>query len=235
MNVVLSQKNTERFSDAKEVLQILGQNLFDAAIVGGFCRDAVLGLDAKDVDIVVYNWHKNDVAEQTLCNLAQEQIENAGFRFHEFETYEDADDDDFISRQIRKVWKLNRNGFEIDVIFIEDCHSNPTGAYARFNYGMRRATLESVLYDFDCVINRFFWNAKTDEFQYIDAGIDIDQAMMEIIKFVKVFSIRGNVSPERCQKMFDRFVRFRRAFDTDLQGLVNAFTVKEIKEEDEDE
>ena len=52
---------------------------------------------------------------------------------------------------------------------------------------------------------------------------------------MKVFSIRGNVSPERCQKMFDRFVRFRHAFDTDLKGLVNAFTVKEIKEEDEDE
>ena len=94
MNVTLSQKNAARFSDAKEVLQILGQNMFDAAIVGGFCRDAVLGLDAKDVDIVVYNWHKNDVAEQTLCNRAQDQVENAGFRFHEFETYEDADDDD---------------------------------------------------------------------------------------------------------------------------------------------
>ena len=235
MNVTLSQKNAERFSDAKEVLGILNRKLFDAAIVGGFCRDVVLGLDAKDVDIVVYNWHPKDVAEQILIGGAQEEIEKAGFRLREFETYEDAEDDDFISRQIRMVWKLNRNGFEIDVIFIEDRHPNPTGMYARFNFGMRRETLESVLHDFDCVINRFFWNAKTDEFQYIDAGTDADQAMTEIIKFVKVFSIRGNVSPERCQKMFDRFVRFRRAFDTDLKGLVNAFTVKEIKEEDEDE
>lgn len=235
MNVTLSQKNAERFSDAKKVLQILGQNLFDAAIVGGFCRDAVLGLDAKDVDIVVYNWHKNDIAEQILCNSAQDRIENEGFRFREFETYEDADDDDFVSRQIRKVWKLNRNGFEIDVIFIEDCHPNPTGVYARFNRGMRRATLTEVLHDFDCSVNRFFWNAKTDEFQHLDAGIDEDHAILELIQFVKTFSIRGNVSPERCQKMFDRFVRFRHAFDTNLQGLVNAFTVKEIKEEGEDE
>ena len=235
MNVTLSQKNAERFSDAKEVLQILGQNMFNAAIVGGFCRDAVLGLDAKDVDIVVYNWHKNDVEEQTLCNIAQDQIENAGFNFREFETYEDAEDDDFISRQIRKVWKLNRHGFEIDVIFIEDCHPDPTGPYARFNYGMRRATLESVLRDFDCNINRFFWNAKTGEFQHLYAGENEDQAMEEIIRLLRTFSIRGNVSAERCHKMFDRFVQFRRAFDINLKGLVNAFTVKEIKEEDEDE
>ena len=38
MNVTLSQKNAERFSDAKEVLGILNRKLFDAAIVGGFCR-----------------------------------------------------------------------------------------------------------------------------------------------------------------------------------------------------
>ena len=235
MNVTLSQKNAERFSDAKKVLQILGQNLFDAAIVGGFCRDAVLGLDAKDVDIVVYNWHKNDIAEQTLCNIAQDQIENAGFNFREFETYENAENDDFISRQIRKVWKLNSHGFEIDVIFIEDCHPDPTGPYAHFNYGMRRATLESVLRDFDCNINRFFWNAKTGEFQHLHAGENEDQAMEEVIRLLRTFSIRGSVSAERCHKMFDRFVQFRRAFDINLKGLVNAFTVKEIKEEDEDE
>ena len=89
MNVTLSQKNGERFSDAKEVLGILSSKLFDAAIVGGFCRDAVLGLDAKDVDIVVYNWHPNDVAEQVLSDGAQVEIERAGFRFRVFETYED--------------------------------------------------------------------------------------------------------------------------------------------------
>ena len=235
MNVTLSQKNAARFSDAKEVLKILGQCMFDAAIVGGFCRDVILGLDAKDVDIVVYNWHKNDVAEQILGDRAQCRIENAGFRFREFETYEDAEDDDFISRQIRKVWKLNRNGFEIDVIFIEDCHPNPTGMYARFNHGMRRETLTAVLRDFDCDVNRFFWNAKTDEFLHLNAGIDEEHAMLEVIRFIKTFSIRGNVSAERCHKMFDRFVQFRRAFDINPKGLVNAFTVKEIKEEDEDE
>ena len=235
MNVTLSQKNGERFSDAKEVLGILNRKMFDAAIVGGFCRDAVLGLDAKDVDIVVYNWHPNDVAEQVLSDGAQVEIERAGFRFRVFETYEDAEDDDFISRQIRRVWKLNRNGFEIDVIFIEDCHPNPTGMYARFNFGMRRATLESVLLDFDCAINRFYWNAKTGDFQYVNAGNDEDQAMEEIIRLLRTFSIRGNVSEERCQKMFGRFKQFRHMFDIDLQGLTEAFTVKEIKGEDKDE
>ena len=233
MNVKLSQKNGERFSDAKEVLGILNRKLFDAAIVGGFCRDAILGLDAKDVDIVVYNWHPNDVAEQVLSDGAQVEIERAGFRFREFETYEDAEDDDFISRQIRKVWKLIRNGFEIDVIFIEDCHPNPTGMYARFNFGMRRATLDSVLYDFDCAVNRFYWNAETDSFQYIHTGSNEDQAMEEIIQLLKTFSIRGNVSVERCQKMFGRFKQFRHAFDVDLEGLLKAFIVTKKESKDE--
>ena len=153
MKVELNKPNEELLNIARPALKVLKTHLMTAHVAGGFCRDCILGVSAKDLDIVVYDWHTNDKAEELLHNKAFRELVLLGFTIHEFDTYEDAIDDDFTKRQIRRVWKLNKDGRNIDIIFIEDCHPNPEGIYANFNLGQRRNSLASVLHDFDFLIS----------------------------------------------------------------------------------
>ena len=135
MKVELNKPNGELLYIARPALKVLKTHLMTAHIAGGFCRDCILGVSAKDLDIVVYDWHTNDKAEELLHIKAYRELVLLGFTIFKFETYEDAIYDDFTKRQIRSVWKLNKDGRNIDIIFIEDCHPNPEGIYANFNLG----------------------------------------------------------------------------------------------------
>ena len=122
-----SAHNESMLEQAKKVLKLLRERMFDAVICGGLCRDTILGSYAKDVDIVVYNWHANDEAEATLKNSFEKALQKISPFVQRCEVYEEMDNNDFELRQIREVIKANVDGVDIDVIFIEDCHPNPLG------------------------------------------------------------------------------------------------------------
>ena len=223
-----STHNEFMLEQAKKVLKLLRERMFDAVICGGLCRDTILGSYAKDVDIIVYNWHVNDEAEATLKNSFEKALQEISPLFQRCEAYYGMDNNDFELRQIREVIKANVDGVDVDVIFIEDCHPNPLGLYARFNKGMRRNTLKSVLTDFDCPVNMFYYSEEYNMMLHIEASHKVfaDVAMQ---KFCSRFVCKLNISIDRLTRNYMRLKKFEEMGIT----LTTHFHIPKLTEEEE--
>ena len=197
---------------AHKVLGLLKAKLFDAVICGGLCRDIVLNTYAKDADIIVYNWHPGDVAEDTLKNSFECALQEISPFFQRCEAYGAMENNDFELRQIREVIKAKVNGVDIDIIFIEDCHPEPIGMYARFNKGMRRCTVPSVLYDFDCSVNMFYYSEEHKKVLHVDASYT-EHAAARARNFCSRFICKLNIDDERLVKNYTRLKKFEKMGD----------------------
>ena len=209
-----TEHNQFVLEQAHKVLGLLKNNLFDAVICGGLCRDIVLDTYAKDADIIVYNWHPGDVAEDTLKNSFECALQEISPFFQRCEAY-GVDSNDFELRQIREVIKAKVEGVEIDIIFIEDCHPEPIGMYARFNKGMRRCTLQSVLWDFDCPVNMFYYSEVYKKVLHVDASYAeyAEHAAALVRNFCSCFICKLNLGDERLVKNYMRLKMFEKMGD----------------------
>lgn len=225
---IASAHNEFMLEQAKKVLKLLRKRMFDAVICGGLCRDTILGAWAKDVDIIVYNWHANDEAETTLKNSFEEALQEISPFFQRCEAYYGMDNNDFELRQIREVIKAKVEGVDIDVIFIEDCHPNPTGSYARFNEGVRRNTILSVLTDFDCPVNMFYYSEEYNMMLHIEAAHKVF-AGVTMQKFCSRFVCKLNVSDDRLVRNYMRLKKFEEMGMT----LIPHFHIPKLTEEEE--
>lgn len=223
-----SAHNEFMLEQAKKVLKLLRERMFDAVICGGLCRDTILGSYAKDVDIIVYNWHANDEAEGTLKNSFEKALQEISPFFQRCEAYDEMDNNDFELRQIREVIKAKVHGVDIDVIFIEDCHPNPTGSYARFNEGMRRNTLMSVLTDFDCPVNMFYYSEEHNMMLHIEAAHKVF-AGVAMQKFCNRFVCKLNVSDVRLLRNYMHLQMFEKMGE----HLIPHFHFPKLTEEEE--
>lgn len=223
-----SAHNEFMLEQAKKVLKLLRERMFDAVICGGLCRDAILGTYAKDVDIIVYNWHANDEAECTLKNNFEKALKEISPFFRRCEAYEEMDNNDFELRQIREVIKAKVDGVGIDIIFIEDCHPEPIGMHARFNKGMRRCTLPSVLYDFDCSVNMFYYSEEYKKMLHVDASYT-EHAAARVRNFCSRFICKLNLGDERLVKNYMRLKKFEKMGDK----LLPYFCATEINSDKE--
>ena len=223
-----SAHNEFMLEQAKKVLKLLRERMFDAVICGGLCRDTILGSYAKDVDIIVYNWHANDEAEGTLKNSFEKALQEISPFFQRCEAYGAMENNDFELRQIREVIKAKVHGVDVDIIFIEDCHPNPLGLYARFNKGMRRNTLKSVLTDFDCPVNMFYYSEEYNMMLHIEASHKVfaDVAMQ---KFCNRFVCKLNISDDRLIRNYMRLKKFEEMGIT----LTTHFHIPKLTEEEE--
>ena len=223
-----SAHNEFMLEQAKKVLKLLRECMFDAVICGGLCRDTILGSYAKDVDIIVYNWHANDEAEATLKDSFEKALQKISPFSQRCEAYDEMDNNDFEPRQIREVIKARVSGVDVDVIFIEDCHPNPTGMYARFNKGMRRNTLKSVLTDFDCPVNMFYYSEEYNMMLHIEAGPKVfANVTMQIL--CSRFVCKLNISDDRLIRNYMRLKKFEEMGIT----LIPHFHIPELTEEEE--
>lgn len=207
-----TEHNQFVLEQAHKVLGLLKDKLFDAVICGGLCRDIVLNTCAKDADIIVYNWHPGDVAEETLKDSFECALQEISPFFQRCEAYGAMENNDFELRQIREVIKAKVNGVEIDIIFIEDCHPEPIGMYARFNKGMRRCTLPSVLYDFDCPVNMFYYSEEYKKVLHVEASYD-EHAAARVKNFCSCFICKLNLGDERLVKNYMRLKMFEKMGD----------------------
>ena len=223
-----SAHNEFMLEQAKKVLKLLRERMFDAVICGGLCRDTILGSYAKDVDIIVYNWHADDEAEATLKNSFEKELQEISPFFQRCEAYDEMDNNDFELRQIREVIKAKVEGVDIDVIFIEDCHPNPTGSYARFNEGVRRNTILSVLTDFDCPVNMFYYSEEYNMMLHIEATHKVF-AGVTMQKFCNRFVCKLNVSVDRLTRNYMRLKKFEEMGMT----LIPHFHIPKLTEEEE--
>ena len=207
-----TEHNQFVLEQAHKVLGLLKDKLFDAVICGGLCRDIVLNTCAKDADIIVYNWHPGDVAEDILKDSFECALQEISPFFQRCEVYEEMDNNDFELRQIREVIKAKVNGVDIDIIFIEDCHPEPIGMYARFNKGMRRCTIPSVLYDFDCSVNMFYYSEEHKTVLHVDA-LCAEHAAARVRNFCSRFICKLNIDDERLVKNYIRLKKFEKMGD----------------------
>ena len=223
----VSEYNEFVLEQAKKVLKLLRERMFDAVICGGLCRDTILGSYAKDADIIVYNWHANDEAETTLKNSFEKALQEISPFFQRCEAYYGMDNSDFELRQIREVIKAKVEGVDIDVIFIEDCHPNPTGSYARFNEGVRRNTILSVLTDFDCPVNMFYYSEEYNMMLHIEAADRVFPGAMQ--EFCSRFVCKLNISDDRLLRNYMRLKKFKEMGIT----LIPHFHIPKLTEEEE--
>jgi len=131
----ISKHNQKLVDNAQNVQKFLERFLFESVIAGGLPRDIHYGLDAKDADVCVYNFHPYDEAERTLFGkMYNELLDPFQGKFgtvhgyfegmiHTEEAIESgasgADSDD---RQFWGVIKLPDVG--VDIIFYEDILPN---------------------------------------------------------------------------------------------------------------
>ena len=223
-----TEHNQFMLEQAHKVLGLLKAKLFDAVICGGLCRDMVLNTYAKDADIIVYNWHPGDVAEDTLKNSFECALQEISPFFQRCEAYDAMENNDFELRQIREVIKAKVEGVDIDVIFIEDCHPNPTGSYARFNEGVRRNTILSVLTDFDCPVNMFYYSEEYNMMLHIEAAHKVF-AGVTMQKFCSRFVCKLNVSDDRLTRNYMRLKKFEEMG----MALIPHFHIPKLTEEEE--
>lgn len=203
------------------VLRLLERHMFDATICGGLCRDTILNRYAKDVDIVVYNWHPNDVAEKLFFEQFSNALKELSPHYTKHENYEDMENNDFELRQIREVYKARVDGVDIDIIFIEDCHPIPEGLYARFNKGKRRANLNSVLSDFDCPVNMFYYDEVVERMLFVTTTDQAYLAKENIHIFLDRFVCKLNLGDERLCRNYGRL----KAFNSKREELLPHFCI----------
>ena len=126
----------------EEVLKKIKEHTFSCMVAGGYCRDVFHGVAHKDIDIVIYNVHPTDHAEQVLIeqlwfwmfeNLGATNITEQGLEDYEHE------------ERIHFVWHLPHHN--TDIIF----------------YNAR--THMEVLSKFDCNLNQFYLPSTVPDFE----------------------------------------------------------------------
>lgn len=120
----------------EQVLKLIAEHTFSCVVAGGYARDKFFGVEPKDIDVCVYNFHQGDEAELMLLNMLWKKLLPHGVRnlsdCHDAEeTYDDTD--------CRVAWVWNIPNLDMDLIFYKDC-----------------GNFSDVLNKFDCNLNQFY-------------------------------------------------------------------------------
>lgn len=209
----MNEHNKKLLDMGMLVLADLRAYLFDCRITGGFPRDVASHNTAKDLDICVFNFHPNDIAESKFYEQLVLQLKDSFDSVEVFDQYPNDEDgqsaDEFNNnvghipafRQVHSVIKIVHEGLNVDIIFIDDCHPNPCGMYARFNKGARMNCIEYVVSLFDCNVNMFVWDEEQNSPRYIGPNLR---------QFVVMHS---NLGPERLAKNYRNWIGFSNDLD----------------------
>lgn len=173
---------------AEAVLKLIASHTFGCVVAGGYARDAFFGVEAKDVDVCVYNFHEDDEAELFLLNrlwkmLLPHGVINVSSQFDGVTDYEVNDS--------RVAWVWNIQQLDMDIIFYRNCKK-----------------WSDVVSNFDCNMNQFYLpstvpdNTFDGEQQYNpsldEAPVYVGGQPLEELVFLKPLE---ELTPERIAHM----------------------------------
>lgn len=122
----------------QQLFRRLNSYLFDFAVLGGYPRDMHYSRQPKDLDICVYNYHPNDIAEIKLTDMLHNWLTRNGIKVKVYAENASASGDD----RVYTVWTLD---IGVDIIFWNE------------------KTKYEVLQNFDFNINQFELDISTGE------------------------------------------------------------------------
>lgn len=131
-----SQTGGVKSITAEEVLKLIREHTFSCVVAGGYARDAFFGVEAKDIDVCVYNFYEDDQAERFLLNILWKKLSpygvvNVSSQFD--------GDTDYEINDSRVAWVWNIQQLDMDLIFYRNCKK-----------------FMDVLSKFDCNLNQFY-------------------------------------------------------------------------------
>lgn len=126
----------------EDVLKKIKEYTFGCMVAGGYCRDVFHGVAHKDIDIIVYNVHPDDFAEQKLIEMLWLWLfKNTGV---ENITAHGDDHYDAYGR-IHFVWHLPYHNTDI-IFYNARTHME---ALSKFDCNLNQFYLPSTVPDFD--------------------------------------------------------------------------------------
>ena len=179
---------------AEEVLKLIVQHSFGCVVAGGYARDAFFGVEAKDIDVCVYNFFPEDFAEASLLKALWNKLEpygvvNVSEEFDDSYAAEDA--------RVYMVWNIQQ--LDMDLIFYNNCNK-----------------FHEALDKFDCNLNQFYLPSTVPDKHFDDpeykynpslqeAPVCYSQTPLETLVFIKSLDELGG---ERIAKMQSKHMDF---------------------------
>ena len=173
----------------ESILKQIASHTFGCMVAGGYCRDKFYGVEHKDIDIIIYNFHKGDYAENRLMEMLLSWLRNnvaaRDITQHGDSQYEQEDRIEFV---------LHLPHHNVDII----CWNAKTHT--------------EVLSRFDCNLNQFYLPSTVPSF---DSELPYTPDMNEqpvhafdgtselhLLEFLK------ELHPDRELKMMEKHKRF---------------------------
>lgn len=149
---------------AEEVLKLIASHTFSCVVAGGYARDAFFGVEAKDIDVCVYNFHEEDEAECHLLNslwlqLVPHGVVNLSSHFGGDTTYEINDS--------RVAWVWNIQQLDMDIIFYRNCRK-----------------WSDVVFKFDCNLNLFYLPSTVPDLHFYNPEVPFEPSLAEAPVYV---------------------------------------------------
>jgi hypothetical protein len=180
---------------AEGVLKLIKGHTFGCVVAGGYARDAFFGVEAKDIDVAVYNFHLDDDAEVRLLAMLYKKllphgVVNVSSQFDGDEEYEIND------ARVAFVWNIPQ--LDMDLIFYNDCKSW-SDVVSKFDCNMNQFYLPSTVPDgtFD---GEYPYNPSLDE-----SPVYVGAYPLEKLVFIKPLD---ELTAERISKMEQKHMNF---------------------------
>ena len=180
---------------AEEVLKLIKEHTFGCVVAGGYARDAFFGVEAKDIDVAVYNFHLDDDAEVKLLSMLAAKLlphgmVNISSQFDGDEEYEINDS------RVAFVWNIPQ--LEMDLIFYNNC-KRWSDVVSKFDCNMNQFYLPSTVPD-DTFDGEYPYNPSLDE-----APVYVGDHPLEQLVFIKPLD---ELTAERISKMEQKHMNF---------------------------
>ena len=138
-----------------EVLKLIKSHTFGSVVAGGYARDVFFGVEPKDVDVCVYNYHAD---EAMLLNSLWRELQaygvvNKSMSEEVPEHYRSA------ATRISFVWAIPE--LDMDLIFYKDCRKF-SDVLNKFDFNMNQFYLPSTVSD-NCFEGEHEYNPELEE------------------------------------------------------------------------
>lgn len=180
---------------AEEVLKLIAAHTFGCVVAGGYARDAFFGVEYKDIDVAVYNFHEGDGAELSLLNMLWKKllphgVINISSQFD--------GDTDYEVNDSRVAWVWNIQQLDMDLIFYRNC-KKWSDVVNKFDCNMNQFYLPSTVPD-DTFDGEYPYNPSLDE-----APVYVGAYPLEKLVFIKPLD---ELTEGRIAKMEQKHMNF---------------------------
>lgn len=190
----MNEAKGETIYTVSDVLKVIKQHTFGCVVAGGYCRDSFFGVEPKDIDVAVYNFHPDDYAEKILLDNLWRQLEKLGVK--NLSHFIEGGDEEYIVNdpRVHMVWNIPQ--LNLDLIFYNNCKS-----------------FTDVIHKFDFNINQFYLPSTVPDGTW-DTGREYNPSLDEAPVYVghypvdELWQTKSDLTAERRLKMLNKFAAF---------------------------